>query len=80
VRATVDEAQSVNFSAGPLTGLLAIVAACVGAGVLLGGFVAGLVDFARLGTSGDVTWSTRIGGYVGGIVALVLLAFDLLIG
>jgi hypothetical protein len=80
MHAVVDEAQSVNFSAGPLTGLLAIVAACVGAGVLLGGFVAGLVHFARLGPNGDATWSTRIGGYVGGIVALMLLAFDILIG
>jgi hypothetical protein len=66
----------MDLSAGPLTGLLAVVAACIGAGALVGGFVAGIAHVIRLGAGGDIAWSTRTGGYIGGIGALLLLAMD----
>ena len=61
---------------GPFTGLLAILAACVGSGVLLGGFVAGLIDVVRGGTRPDQTQFVRFGGYLGGVAALLLLLLE----
>lgn len=63
---------------GPYTGLLATLAACVGSGVLLGGFVAGLIDVARRGTRPDSTEFVRFGGYWGGVAALLLLLLETL--
>jgi hypothetical protein len=62
---------------GPFTGLLALLAATVGSGILLGGFVAGLIDLVR-GSSrrDDATRFARIGGYIGGVIALLLLSME----
>lgn len=64
---------------GPYTGLLATLAACVGSGVLLGGFVAGLIDLARRSPGGDATRFVRLGGYLGGGGAVLLLLAETLV-
>jgi hypothetical protein len=61
---------------GPYTGVLAVIAATVGSGVLLGGFVAGLIDVARRGIRPDPTQFVRFGGYWGGVAALLLLLLE----
>jgi hypothetical protein len=64
---------------GPFTSFIATLAACVGSGVLLGGFAAGLIDLARRGGSSDPAGPVRIGGYLGGFTALLVLLLETLI-
>lgn len=65
----------MDLAAGPLTSLIATIAACVGAGVLLGGFVAGLLDHLRHGGSYEPS-RARGGGYAGGLISILALLVD----
>jgi hypothetical protein len=64
---------------GPLTSVLVTCAACVSAGVLIGGFVAGLVDLVEAGSHPGSDTRVRSGGYLGGIAAVGLVMVDLVI-
>ena len=66
-------------STGPTTSVLEALATSVGFGLVFGGFVGGIVNFALTGSLGESEKWTLIGGYFGGLGALVLLAIDILL-
>jgi hypothetical protein len=65
-------------SAGPVTGAFQELAASIGSGLVVGSFVVGVGGFASRRSREQVERSAVTGGYSGGGVALVLLAFDIL--
>ena len=64
-------------SVGPATSIVEALATSIGSGFVVGGFVAGLVGFARTGGRIPSERSALIGSYLGGTFALGLLAFDI---
>jgi len=67
------------FGAGPLTSHLASLATAIGAGVLVGGFAAGVAGLVVGSDEKGDGRAVRTGGYWGGLSALLLLAVDLLL-
>ena len=63
---------------GALTSLAETVAASIGAGMLLGGFVAGSVGTARGRGRARLDRDVVAAGYLGGNVVAVLAAIDLI--
>ena len=64
------------LAAGPLTSFITSLAAAVGAGVVLGGFAAGVVAFALgMGVERDAK-AVRAGGYCDGLFALLAVVAD----
>jgi hypothetical protein len=62
---------------GPLTGLLESFAAAVGAGMLLGGFAAGLVALIRGWPRRLFDRSVLESSYAGGAVAIIVILADI---
>jgi hypothetical protein len=67
------------FAAGPISSLLTTCAACVGAGILLGGFAAGVANMYRRRLGPGSERRVQVGGYVGGLIALVVVLAELTI-
>jgi hypothetical protein len=65
-------------SAGPLTGAFEELATSIGAGVVVGSFVAGIGAFASRRPRERLERWPVTGGYVGGGLALLLLVVDIL--
>jgi hypothetical protein len=65
-------------SAGPLTGAFEELATSIGAGAVVGSFVAGIGAFASRRSRERLERWPVTGGYVGGVLALLLLAVDIL--
>jgi hypothetical protein len=63
---------------GFMTRILESVATSVGAGMLMGGFVVGATGLILGWPRGDLEKRVLADGYVGGLFAIVLLIFDLL--
>jgi hypothetical protein len=62
---------------GFTTTILESAATSVGAGMLMGGFVVGAVGLALGWPRGDLERRALRDGYVGGLVAVALMLFDL---
>jgi len=65
-------------SAGPLTGAFEELATSIGAGAVVGSFVAGICAFASSRSRERLERWPVTGGYVGGGLALLLLVVDIL--
>jgi energy-converting hydrogenase Eha subunit B len=65
------------LTAGPLTSILLACATCISAGVVLGGFVAGLADYLMGRLRFDSDARVRLGSYWGGLLAVALALVDL---
>jgi hypothetical protein len=66
----------MNLPLGPLTTFMTSCAAAVGAGIVLGGFVAGVAGLLASLDRERLEWVTRVGGYWGGGAGLFALAVD----
>lgn len=66
-------------STGPLTGAFEQIATSIGSGIVVGSFAAGLGSIVWNGSRRDSEEVALIGGYVGGLVAMVSLAIDMLV-
>jgi hypothetical protein len=66
----------MQLSFGPITSILTSCAAVAGAGIVLGGLVAGLVDAFRRRPERRIDSRVRDAGYVGGAMSLVALAIE----
>jgi hypothetical protein len=65
------------LDAGPGTSVLAALAASIGFGLVIGGFLGGAVSFAATRSQRlSERWSL-IGGYLGGFCALAVRAIDI---
>lgn len=64
---------------GFTTTVLEAVATAVGAGIVLGGFLVGVVGLARGWTRADLERRVLRDSYIGGLLALLLVAIDLLV-
>ena len=62
---------------GPATTVLAALAASIGSGLVVGGFVGGGASFAATGSQKASERWALICGYVGGLIALMLRAIDI---
>ena len=62
---------------GPLTTLFEGFATAVGAGIVLGGFAIGLYRFWTSRSPRDLENNVLLDGYMGGIVGLGVVLFDL---
>jgi hypothetical protein len=68
---------SLFANAGPLTGAFEELATAIGAGIVVGSFVAGIASFvSRRLRQPSEKW-TVTGGYFGGGLALMLLTVDI---
>jgi hypothetical protein len=65
-------------STGPLTGAFEELATSIGAGAVVGSFLAGIFAFASSRSRERLERWPVTGGYVGGGLALLLLAVDIL--
>jgi len=65
-------------TAGPVTGLFEAVATTIGSGLVVGGFVGGLGGGISGRLSSESERRAVVGSYVGGLMALLALAFDIL--
>lgn len=61
---------------GPLTSLLESVATAVGAGMLLGGFLTGLVGLIRGWPRGQFDAQVLMYGYTGGVGGIAIMLID----
>jgi hypothetical protein len=66
----------MGLVSGPAMSVLTACAAAVGAGVVLGGFVVGVVSLLLGWPARELDREVRDGGHVGGLVALALLCID----
>ena len=65
-------------SAGPTTAVFEALASTIGAGLVVGGFIGGLVSFLS-GRSRPRSEKAALGSsYAGGVLGLLLLAIDIL--
>jgi|GEM_PF-2621398 len=79
VRVAAWKARLMAFAQiGPLTGFLEIVAAAVGSGMLLGGFMAGLWGVIRTRPRRQLDRSVLVVGYIGGGSAILLVIVDII--
>jgi len=67
------------LDAGPGTRLLAALAASIGFGLVIGGFLAGATSFASTRSQKLAERWSLIGSYLGGFFALAVRAFDILV-
>jgi hypothetical protein len=65
-------------STGLFTGILEAVATAIGAGLVVGGFAAGIEGVASRRSRQEAERNATFGGYVGGLTGLALLALDTL--
>lgn len=70
------QARTVASADGPITDFVVTCATVVGAGILLGGFAAGLVGLLHSWERDDFDFQVRRFGYLGGILGLIGLLFD----
>lgn len=63
---------------GPLTELVEMAAAAVAAGMLLGGFLAGLAGLVRSWPRRDFDRIVVQAGYLGGVVSTCIIAADIM--
>jgi hypothetical protein len=68
----------LTASVGPFTGVLEAVATSIGAGILVGGFVLGVIGSARRRPRKAIEAMAFVGGNFGGLVGLSLLTTDTL--
>jgi len=61
-----------------MTNVLTALAASIGVGVVVGGFLGGAVTFASTRSQASAEKWSLIGGYFGGFVALGLRVIDML--
>jgi hypothetical protein len=62
---------------GPATGFMEALATAIGAGMVIGGFLAGIVGMGLGWHKPKLDRSTLAGGYAGGGFAVLLLIIDL---
>jgi F0F1-type ATP synthase membrane subunit c/vacuolar-type H+-ATPase subunit K len=64
-------------SIGPATGLAEAVAACIGSGLVIGGFAVGVGEALARRPRRQAESGALTGSYIGGTGALLALAFDI---
>jgi len=63
--------------AGPATSVLGTLATSIGFGLVIGGFLGGSISFVSTRSERNAEKWTLIGGYFGALLALMVLAIDI---
>ncbi len=70
----------MDLAGGHLTNVLTTSAAAAGAGIVLGGLVAGLTGIVFSSDREELDFKVRKAGYIGGAAGFTALLLDILVG